>query len=152
MHVTLDDYKPAPEWMTAYVGALATITQHKRPWRVVTAPPSFFADIPKSKSKAEGALMQLEDGTDVIVMPEWAVATEYWCDILAHEFAHALHSQIDRMVADLVPSFEQYEVEVERFATLLGGLMQFAAIYARFNKSGSITDLVFRSDTEGSVK
>lgn len=128
MHVALEDYKPAPEWMTAYVGTLANITQQ-----------GFFDSIPKPNAKPAGALVQLEDGTDVmvcdppqaIVMPAWAVATEHWCDILAHEFAHALHSQIDRMAAEVVPSFEEYEAEVEKFAKLVGGLAQFAALYGR---------------------
>jgi len=150
-HVALEDYKPAPEWMMVYVGVLANITQHKRPWRVVIAPQSFFAGVPTvrpSKVNAQGALIQLEDGTDVIVMPESAVATEHWCDILAHEFAHALHSQIDRMAADLVPSFEHYEVEVERFAKVVGGLVQFAALYGRFTDQGEPMEIVFRHREE----
>lgn len=148
MHVALEDYKPAPEWMTTYVGVLANITQHKRPWRVVIAPQGFFADLPNAV-KAEGALMQLEDGTDVIVMPEWAVATEHWFDILAHEFAHALHSQIDRMAAEVVPSFEQYKAEVEKFAKVVGGLAQFAALYGRFSDRGEPMEFVFRDSEEG---
>lgn len=141
----LDDYKPAPEWMTAYVGALANITQHARPLRVVVAPQSFFNGL--SKGKAQGALMQLADGTDVIIMPERAVATEYWCDILAHEFGHALHSAIDRMVDGLVP-FAEYEAEVERFAALVGGLVHFAALYGQFSNRGEPVALVFPKKTE----
>lgn len=137
----LESYEPAPEWMTRYVETLAQITQHARPWRVVIAPQAFFDAL--SKGKAEGALMQTADGTDVIIMPERAVNTHYWLDILAHEFAHALHSQIDRMVVGLV-DFEQYEAEVEHFAKVLGGLAHFAALHGRFRTDGSPAALIWR--------
>jgi hypothetical protein len=142
----LESYKPAPAWMTEYVKTLATITQHTRPWRVVVTDQAFFDAL--GKGKAEGALMQTADGGDVIIMPERAVNTNYWSDILAHEFAHAWHSQIDRMVVGLV-DFEQYEAEVEHFAKVFGGLAQFAALHGRFRTDGSPAAMVWHKEEPG---
>lgn len=127
--VNLDGWELAPDWMVNYIRSLATVAQHSRPLMVVVAPQKFFDTIPNSGA-AEGAMMMLADGSDVIIMPEMAVDTGYWRDILAHEFAHVLHSTIDRMCnsGDIDPA--AYENEVEQFAKVVGGLLQFAATYA----------------------
>lgn len=127
----LEEPKPAPTWMADYLKRLAGIARHTRPIEIVLAPQAFFDNMPRAGA-AEGALMMLDGGTDVIIMPERAVDTEYWRDIIAHEFAHALHSTIDRMCNGGRIDALAYEDEVEHFARLVGGLLQFASLYARF--------------------
>ena len=55
-HAILDEYQPAPKWMSDYVSALARLCQHQRPLRVVVAPQAWFDTI---SGAVEGGLMQL---------------------------------------------------------------------------------------------
>lgn len=130
---SLDTYKPAPLWMLKYVGALVAIVQHKRPLRVVVAPQEFFDTVPKSSGKAVGACMMLPDGEDVIVMSEQAQDTEPWRDVLAHEFAHVLHTPLDRLAIDSLSAeaVDAYERELETLVKVVGGLLAFAEPYVR---------------------
>lgn len=127
-----EQYREAPAWMFDYVRQLAAITRHTRPWSVVIAPAEFFAAL---QDGVMGGCLQMENGTDVLIMPDWAEETEYWRDILAHEFAHCLHSSIDRVVqAGFVQGAVDraaYEAAVEPLAALVGGLAQFAAQHAQ---------------------
>lgn len=130
---TLTEYQPAPKWLTDHVQALANLCQHKRPLRVVVAPKTFFASIPGA---VEGALLQLDDGEDVMILPDYAVDTSYWHDVIAHEFAHALHSGIDRLAAGKVDA-DGYVAEVEHLARLVGGLIQYVILHTRFRRDGT---------------
>lgn len=131
-YIVIENHQPAPEWMCDYVQTLAHLCQHQRPLRVVVAPQTWFDALP---GKAEGALMQLADGGDVLIMPDRAVDTGYWHDIIAHEFAHALHSGIDRLVAGKVDA-PAYETEVEQLTKLVGGLVQYVALHMRWRRDG----------------
>lgn len=128
---SLDTYEPAPLWMLQYIGGLVAIMQHKRPLRVVVAPQTFFDNI--APGRAAGACMMRPDGEDVIVMPEHAVDSEEWRDVLAHEFAHSMHTPLDRIAIETMDTetAATYERELEAHVRAVGGLVAFAADYVQ---------------------
>lgn len=116
------DLLPAPMWALAYVGRMVSLCQYSRPLRVVTAPDAWFDS---TFSSADGCYFCAQNGDDdLIVIRESATPTEHWYDILAHEFAHALHGDIDRYVTERIGDDAKHTELVERFVPLLGGLVQ----------------------------
>jgi hypothetical protein len=116
------ELKAAPLWALAYVGRMAALCQYGRPLRVVTAPDSWFDAAGRG---LDGTFFNSTSGKDdLIILRESAEPTERWYDTLAHEFAHALHAEIDRYVALNWAVDAGYRELVEAFVPLLGGLVQ----------------------------
>lgn len=122
----------APIWALIYVGQMAVMCHYKRPLRVMMAADAWFDEI-----GADGCFLSSANGTDdLIIIRENAENNGQSLDVLAHEFAHALHSEIDRSVATHWLEFRDpghlpeaeaaYRRAVEDFIPLLGGMIQMA--------------------------
>lgn len=114
----------APMWALIYVGRMVSLCQYRRPLRVVTVPDAWFDSI---NPGIDGCYFCAQDGAgDLIAIRESATPTEPWYDVLAHEFAHALHGEIDRYVTERIGDDAKHTELVEKFVPLLGGLVQAA--------------------------
>jgi hypothetical protein len=116
---------PAPIWALMYIGRMASLCQHKRSLRVLMADDFWFDDLGDG---ADGCCLQLDDGTDIILIRMRARPNKHWYAVLAHEFAHVLHAIFDRhAVAHMdTDAYMAYRDISETFAPLLGGLVQAA--------------------------
>jgi hypothetical protein len=118
------DLTAAPMWALIYVGRMVALCQYSRPLRVMTAPDAWFDS---TFLGADGCYFCAQNGTDdLIAIRASAEPTERWHDVLAHEFAHALHGEIDRYVSERLGEDATHTELVERFVPLLGGLVQVA--------------------------
>jgi hypothetical protein len=116
------DLTAAPMWALIYVGRMASVCQYSRPLRVVTAPDVWFDSI---NPGIGGCYFCAQNGDDdLIAIRESAQPTDDWYDVLAHEFAHALHGEIDRYISERLGDDAKHTELVERFVPLLGGLVQ----------------------------
>lgn len=112
----------APTWALVYVGRMVSLCQYRRPLRVVMATEAWFDGVGPG---VDGAYFCSEhDDQDLLIIRESAKPTDHWFDVLAHEFAHALHGDIDRYVGKRLGEDETHRELVERFVPLLGGLVQ----------------------------
>jgi hypothetical protein len=115
----------APMWALQYVARLVAFCHYQPSIHVLQASEAFFDEIGKG---ADGCCIHLDDGDEVLVIRNQASDDPYWHDVLAHEFAHALHADIDRYALQHLPTeaLAGYCELSEAFAPLLGGFLQTA--------------------------
>ncbi|MCC6454477.1 MAG: hypothetical protein IT328_06000 [Caldilineaceae bacterium] len=118
------DLTVAPIWALTYVGRMMSVCHHKRPISVLMASDAWFDSVGKS---VDGCFFNVTNQEyDLIIIRESATPTEDWYDVLAHEFAHALHGEIDQYISKRLGEDATHRELVEQFIPLLGGLVQVA--------------------------
>lgn len=129
-----ESLKVAPFWALIYVGRMAALCNVRGRVRVMTAPDWWFS---ARGAQIDGAFFNPnEGGPGYILIREGATDSQHWRDVLAHEFAHFLHREIDLVIQnadfDGEPNIHKavfmagYVAAVESFVPLLGGLVQRA--------------------------
>lgn len=117
-----DGWRVAPLWALIYVGRMAALCQMRGALRVVVAPDAWFDEV---GGGVDGVFFCPNVGERYwIAIRESAEEGDRWRDVLAHEFAHCLHSQVDQAVQAMGVDMSAYVAAVEQFVPLLGGLVQ----------------------------
>lgn len=128
-----DAVKPAPLWALVYVGQMTMLCNYNHSFRVLVAPDAWFDDLTTGNGADGCWFNSRHGGDDALIIRESAVDSDHWRDVMAHEFAHALHGEIDRAFAEALLKLDALEVvaienayreAVEKFVPMLGGFIQ----------------------------